>query len=305
LPLTVPLTGSAIQSHLQVSPANLAFSSVATGSSASLSLTLLNNGSAPIAAIALTVTGDYTVSVPCAVATLAPGGSCSVTIQFTPSTAGPRTGTLTIASSDAASPVAIPLTGTGSNLAVTGSFTLTANGAAVASAMVSNGDPATYTLALTPTGSFTGTVILNCTPIVAAQYATCSLLPSSITLGSTHTSVATLTTVTSVASASAATYPTKPRNFRDTYLCLLIPGLILSWKARTSRHPAWRRDGPLAWAIFAAIALLTTNGCGGGSSSPSSLRYSTPGSYQYQVTASSISNGIAITQTVTLNLTVQ
>jgi hypothetical protein len=59
------------------------------------------------------------------------------------------------------------------------------------------------------------------------------------------------------------------------------------------------------WAIFAAIMLLSSSGCGGGSSTSSNLRFSPAGTYQYQVTASSESGGVQITQTVTLNLIVQ
>ena len=52
----------------------------------------------------------------------------------------------------------------------------------------------------------------------------------------------------------------------------------------------------------ALTTLLAANGCGGGGDP--SLRYTTPGTYQYQVTASSTS-GLPITRTVTLNLTIQ
>jgi hypothetical protein len=58
------------------------------------------------------------------------------------------------------------------------------------------------------------------------------------------------------------------------------------------------------WAIFSAILLLSASGCGGSSVS-SNLRFSPAGSYQYQVTASSVSGAVQITQTVTLNLTVK
>ncbi len=301
-PLTVPLTGTGIQSHLQISPASLSFGSIVVGSASSLSLTLDNTGTAPITGIALAATGDYAVTVPCAVTTLAVGGSCSLTVTFTPTAAGLRSDTLTVTSSDATSPAAVPLTGSG---AVNGSFTFTSGGATSASAAVKSGSPATYNLTLTPMNGFTGTVALNCAPIVPAQYAYCSLQPSSLTLASAaQNAVATLTTVTSIASLS--TPPGKrPRSFGDTVLCLLFPALIFTWKARTSRHNAWRRVGPVAWALFATIALLSSGGCGGNSITPSNLRYSPAGTYQYQVTASGVSAGVPITQTVTLNLTVQ
>jgi hypothetical protein len=93
-------------------------------------------------------------------------------------------------------------------------------------------------------------------------------------------------------------------------LALLFPALIFSWKARASRHHAWRHVGPAVWAVFAAAMLLTSSGCGGrganaNTTGPSNLRYTPAGSYQYQVTASGTSGGSQITQTVTLNLTVQ
>jgi hypothetical protein len=299
-PLTVSLTGTGAQSHLQITPTSLSFGSVAINLAASLSLTLLNNGTAPISGIALSTTGDYAVTVPCAVTTLIAGASCSVTVAFIPTIGGTRSGTLTITSSDATSPAAIALTGSG---IVTGSFTLTAGGATTASDTVATGSPAAYALAVTPLNGFTGTVVLNCTPVLPATYAYCSLLPSSVTLGATQSAVATLNTVTSIAANQRPT-----RSFRATAFCLLFPAILFSWKARTSHHRAWRKAGPIAWAIFAGIALLTSGGCGGSSSTsvtPSSLRYAPAGSYQYQVSATGISAGVPITQTVTLNLTVQ
>ena len=301
LPLVVALTGVGQQSHMQILPTSLSFGSIAVNAPASLSLTLSNNGSAPITGIALAVTGDYAVTVPCAFTTLAAGGSCGVTVTFTPSTTGARNGTLTITSSDATSPDAVPLTGSGF---VNGTFTLTVGGGSSASDTVASGTPASYNLTVTPGNNFSGTVVLNCTPIAAAQYATCSLLPSSMTLsGAAQNAVATLNTVTELSSNSIPTRPGK-RSFGGTALCLLFPALIFTWKARTSRHKAWRRDGPIVWAFFAAILLLTSSGCGGKSVS-SDLRFSPAGAYQYQVTASSESGGVQITQTVTLDLTVQ
>jgi len=61
LPLVVALTGVGVQSHMQILPANLSFGSIAVNSPASLSLTLSNNGTAPITGVALAATGDYAV----------------------------------------------------------------------------------------------------------------------------------------------------------------------------------------------------------------------------------------------------
>ncbi len=308
LPLSASLTGSGAQAQLQINPDGLAFGSVSVGSSASLSLTLLNTGTAAITGITLSITGDYSVAAPCGSTTLAGGASCSVTISFTPAAAGTRAGILTITSSDPGSPASIPLSGTG---VANGSFTLTVNGASSASATVTSGSPATYALAVTPTNGFNGTVVLNCTPVTPAQYATCSLLPSSVMLGvGTQSAAATINTVTSIAASSREPIvPGEARNLGSTALALLFPTLVFMWKARTSRHRAWRQVGPVAWAVVMAIALLSANGCGGGGASANTtgptLRYTPAGSYQYQVTASGTSGVTQITQTVTLNLTVQ
>ena len=75
----------------------------------------------------MTTSGDYILSSPCSSTTLAPGASCNVQITFTPSAAGARSGSLTIASSDPASPTVVPLSGTG--IVASGGFTLTVDNA--------------------------------------------------------------------------------------------------------------------------------------------------------------------------------
>jgi trimeric autotransporter adhesin len=305
LPLTVALTGMGVQSQMLISPASLSFGAIAVGSPATLSLTLANTGTASITNISSTITapttGEYAVTVPCAVTTLAPGMSCSLTVTFTPAALGARPGTLTIASSDSSSPDMVPLTGSG---VVNGTFTLSVDGSASGSATVKSGSPADYGLILTPINGFSGTVVLNCSAIVPADYTYCSLAPSSVTLnGSAQNAVATLNTVTSIASNTNRIPATQGRSFRDTVLALLLPMLIFSWKARTSRHRAWRRFGPMAWAFLATAALLSASGCTRNNADPN-LRYSTPGVYQYQVTATSVSGAVQTTQTVTLNLTI-
>jgi hypothetical protein len=297
-PLTVPLTGTGIQSHMQISPSSLSFGPIAVGSQTSLSLTLSNTGNAPIANIAPAITGDYAITQTCGLTSLAPAGTCPITITFTPATGGARPGTLTITSSDATSPAVVPLTGSG---LLGASFTLTSSGTSTASATVTSSTSATFNLAVTPLNGFTGPIVLNCTPVVAATYAGCSLLPSSVTLsGPAQNAVATITTVTSIAAASIP----HQRTFGGTALCLLFPCIIFTWKARTSRHRAWRTVGPIAWAIVSSIALLSAGGCGGNTITPSNLRYTPAGTYRYQVTASATS-GTALAQTVTLNLTAQ
>ncbi len=289
LPLTVALTGIGAQSHLQVTPGALAFGSIAVAASANLSLTLTNNGTAPVNRLALAVTGDYAITTPCTITTLAPLQTCSVTLTFTPTQAGARPGTVTVTSSDSTSPIAVPLTGTG---IANGTFALTIDGATTSSATVRSGVPANYTLTITPAGSFAGAVVLNCTPLNPVPYATCAILPSGMTLAGTPQNAAfTITTVTSLQPVALTT------SLAQALFCFLSPAFIFIWKKGTRRRLVARR---LLW-LFLCCVTLAGGGCGGGPNT--TLRYVNPGTYQYQVTASSTS-GIQITQTVTATVVV-
>lgn len=294
-PLTVALTGIGLQSQLVVTPSTLTFGNVVVGVSANISVTLYNVGSAPVTGIAATATGDYAVTSPCQPTSIAIGQSCTIQVTFTPAAQGSRPGVLTIVSSDPSSPLAVPLTGSGAVLQVVG-FALTVNGAASASVSVTSGSPASYPLSLAPVGGFTGAVALTCTPVNPAQYATCSLLPSSITLaGASQGSVATINTITSLGGNAAVARPSHVID--TTFFCLLCPCLLTLWKGR---HQLRQRRMLLLALLFSALSLFSL-GCG--SNATFNTLYTPPGVYQYQVTASSTS-GTPLTQTVTLNLTV-
>jgi hypothetical protein len=288
LPLTVSLTGIGIQSSLQVTPSALNFGNIAVAASANQTITLSNNGTAPVSRLAFAIAGDYAITTPCALTTLTPGQTCTLTVTFTPTTIGARPGTLTLTSSDPASPTIIPLTGTG---IANGTFTLTVDGGPTSTATVKSGSPALYTLTVTPAGSFAANVVLNCTPITPVPYASCSILPSSIALaGSPQNAALTINTVTSIQVASnSARNPS-----RTTLLCLLAPALLLLGKRR-------RTLTRLTGFFLCTLVTLASSGCGGGPNP--NLRYVLPGTYQFQVTASSTS-GIQIVQSVTVTMIV-
>ena len=277
-PLTAALTGTGAQSHLQITPSTLNFGSIAVGSPAVLSFNLTNTGNAPITNLAFTLpAGDFVITTPCALTTLSPAAGCSVAITFTPSVLGAHSSTLTVTSSAFTSPDQVALTGSGT---ITGSFTLTANGASTASATVTSGHPATYNLTLTPLNSFSGAVALTCTPVHAADFTTCSLLPSNIPLtGAPQNATATLQTVASInlSRNTPAKPTTKPGRFGSAILSLLTPALFLFWRRP---HRSLKPLTTLWTTLLTAAALTTlfaTNGCGGGGDP--SLRYTTPGTY--------------------------
>ncbi|HTH52635.1 MAG TPA: choice-of-anchor D domain-containing protein [Edaphobacter sp.] len=289
LPLTANLSGVGTESHLEVSPLGLSFGDVVLGHSTSLTVSLKNTGTALVSRLAFAATGDYTVTQPCGVTALAPGLGCSVTVSFAPSAAGVRQGQLTVTSSDANSPLNLTLSGNGTPAAA---ITLTVDGGNASTVKVVSGKPASFHLSVTSQYGYTGTVILNCTPVHAAQYAACSLLPSSITLsnGAVQSSVATLNTVTETTVSQRRT-----SNRGEFALCVLPLGVFFLRRGR----------GVLAIALIALTTLFAA-GCGSGGTvilGDPSLRYTPAGSYQYQVTATS-TTGTPLSTTVTLNLTV-
>jgi uncharacterized protein YjdB len=121
--------GLASSNSVYITPSGLNFTDQVVGITApQLSLQLTNIGNVPLNISTASVTGDfaiYNAYYTCGggypgYSTIAPGSGCPVSLTFTPTTTGNRTGTLTITDSSSTSPHVIPLTGKGlaSNTAV-------------------------------------------------------------------------------------------------------------------------------------------------------------------------------------------
>jgi hypothetical protein len=289
LPLTVALSGVGTQPLLVVAPASLSLGNVVLGSSSSLSLTLRNVGTDAVDGLAFSTTRDFNVTSTCGITTLNAGSSCSVSVTYRPTTTGNATGTLTIRSTDPASPLLVPLTGIGitSTAGVGGGILLTVNGASSATATVAQGISATYALRVTPTNGYLGTVALTCAPDSAVAYATCSVLPSTVSLNNgAQDSTVTITTVMEVNTSRL-----QPMTTRKAVLAFLIPGSVVLFWLRRRRYAVL----PLFLLAFCII------GCGGGPDPH--LRYVAQGTYGFHVTASS-TNGTITSQSVSLTLVV-
>ncbi len=83
---------------LSISPSSLGFGKVATGSSASQTATVANGGGNPVHLSAIAANGDFSITggTCTPTGTIATGGSCTVTITFTPTTQNSENGTLTV-----------------------------------------------------------------------------------------------------------------------------------------------------------------------------------------------------------------
>jgi hypothetical protein len=98
-----------------ITPASLSFPSIAVGGTSTAStVTLANTGTATLAINSLSLGGvnanNFGGSTTCR-ATLAPGGSCTVSLWFTPTATGSRTGILSLSTN--APPLVVALAGTG------------------------------------------------------------------------------------------------------------------------------------------------------------------------------------------------
>jgi hypothetical protein len=115
-PQVLGLSGSGVK-PLAVSPANMAFGTIAVGSSSPpQTATLTNNDTSPVT-VSFSASGEYSAKGsgknPCP-ATLAPNAKCTIAVIFSPTTNGSTNGSLAVSYGAALSPQMVSLTGTGS-----------------------------------------------------------------------------------------------------------------------------------------------------------------------------------------------
>lgn len=111
---TVPLSGIGSGVALTISPPNLSFGNVQVGSSSPpQSVTLTNSGAVPLAISAIATTFSPFVQSNNCPASLAVGASCTITVSFTPTGAGPFSAYLTMSDNATGGPHLAALTGTG------------------------------------------------------------------------------------------------------------------------------------------------------------------------------------------------
>jgi hypothetical protein len=113
-PATISVSGAGIQPQISVVPTSVSFSNVTVGLSGTQTVTLSNPGSASLNVSQATMTGaGFTLGGLNLPLTVAAGQSSAFTVNFTPSTSGSATATLSLVSNAPSSPTSIPITGTG------------------------------------------------------------------------------------------------------------------------------------------------------------------------------------------------
>jgi hypothetical protein len=116
-PTSVSLSGTGIGSTftLGISPVNLTFGNVTTGtSSAAQSVTITNTGNSNVTISQINLSGvGYSMTGGNAPVTLSPSQTITVVVQFSPTTDGAASGSITLVSNASGSPATISLSGTG------------------------------------------------------------------------------------------------------------------------------------------------------------------------------------------------
>jgi hypothetical protein len=112
-PQTIALSGTGVNA-VTLSVSKLTFASRTVGTTSSpLSVTLGNNLTTSLAITSISLVGDFAQTNTCG-SSVAAGTRCTISITFTPTVVGSRTGTLTVTDSGNNSPQTVSLSGTGS-----------------------------------------------------------------------------------------------------------------------------------------------------------------------------------------------
>ena len=282
-----------VAAGLQVSPTSITFITTGVGQASSPTVvTVTNSGSsAALNNLALVVPAGFQLVNNTCTATLAPGLSCTVGVDFAPQVAGSLTGNLTVTSSSVSTPISVALAGMGFD------FTVTASGSSTKT--VAAGTSATYAVVITPLGNSAGTFTYACSSLPAN--ALCVFSPATETLSAGVTG--NLSVQISTGSATAAIRPQKPEIAGRVVLACVLLLLPLGWRRRRKLlYPA---------ALMLLLALMaggvtactkfsgntsgggTTGGGGGGGTTA-------PGTYSILVTVTS--TGISHSATVSLTV---
>jgi hypothetical protein len=285
---TVELTGTgAAAAAIQVTPATVSFPTTGVGLASNvINVTVTNTGIVnPLSSLAVTVpVGFQLVSNTCA-ATLGPGLSCTVGVEFTPTVAGSQTGNLTVTSSTVASPALAPLQGTGFD------FTAAVSGSNIQT--VAGGQTANYTLVLMPLEGGSGSFALACGSLPAD--AVCVFNPPGETLNSGG--VGNVMVGVSTGGSTAALFRFRGMWATFPFVCglLLLP---LGWRSK-QRMMKMAILLILLGVMAGGVASCTISGGGGGKGPGSGTSGQTPaGTYSIPVTVTSL--GVSHSVTVTL-----
>ncbi len=202
-PHSVPLAGTATQAAVSLSPSTVNFANQLVGTaSAAVALTVTNTGSGALVIGSISFSGanatDFTQKNTCT-APVAPATTCLINVTFTPTAVGSRIATMVLADNASNAPQSVPLTGPAMN------FIIDPPSVGATSATVTAGQTAIYQLNLQSIDGFAGPVTLTCSGAPAG--ATCTVIPTPITLAANATTPFQVQVTTTAGPATANLLP--------------------------------------------------------------------------------------------------
>ena len=264
-----------------VSPSAVTFPSQAVGTSSSpVGVSVNNAGKGVLTVSAVTFTGtnasEFSQTNNCA--TVQPGANCTIKVVFSPTASGTATASLKIADNALSSPQSVALSGIATAAA---DFEIAAAKGSSSSATITAGQTASFNLAVTPAGSFSGMVSLSCTVTPAVTAPPVCTVPASVnvTQGTAAPVTVQVSTTAAVTAGSISPVSFTPRGTPIQWtVVLLASGLLFA---------GYRRRKPALAIPMITVALFGMAACGGGSSGGSTTPGTPSGSYTATVTAKS------------------
>jgi hypothetical protein len=154
-PATIALSGTGIQPQISVSPASASFGNVMVGASNSQALTIKNTGTANLSVTQAALAGTgFSLTGLTLPLTVAPGGSSSFTVGFTPASASSFAGSVTLVNNSPSSPLVVALAGTG----VAPALQLTASPVSLSFGSIATGTSTTQSVTVANTGNSSVTI---------------------------------------------------------------------------------------------------------------------------------------------------
>jgi hypothetical protein len=161
---------------------------VVGGTSAAQIVTLTNTGTGALTVTSVTPNGDFADTTSCVTSSpIAANGTCTISVTFVPTVAGPRSGSISIVDNATGSPHTIGLSGTATD------FSLSLPPGSSSSAKAKSGDRIVFLFNLGGSSDFSGNVTLDCAPVPPQPSITCSVEPTSVTLTAGSTSLTKIT----------------------------------------------------------------------------------------------------------------
>src|SRR5258706_7913968 len=254
------LTVNSASAGLGVSPASLTFGSQTVGTASATQYITVTNRTTTTVTFTASFTGDFGFAgTGTCGSSVAAGASCTISVKFTPTAAGTRTGTLTLTDNAPNSPQTISLTGTGSTASVVAPSITTQP----ASQTVTVGQTATFTVVATGTSPLSYQWKKNGTSISGAtssSYTTPATTSSDN--GAQFTVVVSNSAGSVTSNAATLTVNASPQPLQIT------TGSLPGGQTQTSYSASLQATGgtaPYAWSVISAqlpngLSLSPANG---------------------------------------------